>query len=102
MMAALEVTDPGAFNAAAFDAFLAEQPDLGTKWAPRFVRISRSLPVTETSKVLKRKLRSERWESDEPIWFRPGKGSGFRLLEAEDRAAIRAAFAARGREAQLI
>ena len=34
-----------------FAAFLAEQPDLGTKWAPRYVRIVDALPVTGTDKV---------------------------------------------------
>jgi fatty-acyl-CoA synthase len=102
VMAALEVKDPDAFDPAAFDAFLAQQPDLGTKWAPRYVRISPSLPMTQTSKVQKRKLRSERWECEEPVWFQPDKSEGFRRLEAEDRDAIRAAFGKRGRESQLI
>jgi len=102
VMAALEMRDPEAFDPAAFDAFLAAQADLGTKWAPRYVRVSRSLPVTQTSKVQKRQLRSERWECEEPVWFRPGKAQGLRRLEAEDREALRAAFAARGRESLLI
>jgi fatty-acyl-CoA synthase len=102
VMAALEMRDPEAFDPAAFDAFLAEQSDLGTKWAPRYVRITRSLPVTETSKVQKRQLRSERWECAEPVWFRPQRGDGLRRLQLEDREALRAAFAARGRGSQLV
>jgi len=102
VMAALEMRDPAAFDPAAFDAFLARQEDLGTKWAPSYVRVSRSLPVTQTSKVQKRQLRSERWECDEPVWFRPGKAEGLRRLRPEDRTALRAAFAARGRESLLI
>jgi fatty-acyl-CoA synthase len=102
VMAALEMQDPEAFDRAAFDAFLAQQADLGTKWAPRYVRVSRSLPVTQTSKLQKRQLRSERWECEDPVWFRPGKAEGLRRLEPEDREALRAAFAARGRESLLI
>ncbi len=102
VMAALEMRDPGAFDPAAFDAFLARQEDLGTKWAPRYVRVSRSLPVTQTSKLQKRQLRSERWECDEPVWFRPGRDDGLRHLEPEDQETLRAAFVARGRESQLI
>ena len=102
VMAALQMRDPEAFDPAAFDAFLAEQEDLGTKWAPRYVRVSRALPVTETSKVQKRKLRAERWECDEPVWFRPEAGAALRLLSARDREALRAAFVARGRESALI
>ena len=30
------------------DAFLDEQPDMGTKWSPRYVRIMDAIPVTET------------------------------------------------------
>lgn len=102
VMAALEMRDPEAFDPVAFDAFLAAQDDLGTKWAPRYVRVSRSLPVTQTSKVQKRRLRAERWECEEPVWFRPRTGEGLRRLEPEDREALRAAFVARGRESQLI
>ena len=42
------------FDAEAFAGFLAEQTDLGTKWPPRFVRVSDELPVTTTNKVSKR------------------------------------------------
>ena len=42
-----------------FEAFLAEQPDLGPKQWPSFVRISTELPRTETFKVLKRQLSAE-------------------------------------------
>lgn len=41
-----------------FGGFLAEQPDLGTKSAPRYVRIVDELPRTATNKVLKRTLRT--------------------------------------------
>ncbi|MGH9365931.1 MAG: AMP-binding protein [Thermoanaerobaculia bacterium] len=102
VMAALEMQDPESFDPAAFDAFLSAQEDLGTKWAPRYVRVSRSLPVTQTSKVQKRQLRSERWECDELVWFRPERADRLRRLEPEDREALRAAFAARGRESLLI
>ena len=47
-------------------AFLAEQPDLGTKWAPRFVRIVDAIPVTATGKVDRKPLRAERWTTDRP------------------------------------
>jgi fatty-acyl-CoA synthase len=102
VMAALQVENPDSFDPAAFDAFLAQQDDLGTKWAPRYLRLSRRLPVTQTSKVQKRQLRAERWECDEPVWFRPGKRDPLRRLTPDDVETIRAAFAARGRESQLI
>ena len=55
VMAALQLR-PGvdALDADELADFLAVQEDLGTKWAPRFVRMTPALPVTATNKVLKR------------------------------------------------
>ena len=39
VMAALELRAGARFDPPGFSAFVAAQPDLGTKWAPRFVRI---------------------------------------------------------------
>ncbi len=56
VMAAIEVADPDGFDAGAFVSYLAGQDDLGTKGIPRFLRISKDLPVTGSNKVLKREL----------------------------------------------
>ena len=101
VMVALEMGDPDAFDAAAFDAFLARQDDLGTKWVPRYVRVSRALPITQTSKVQKRQLRSERWECAEPVWYRPARGDRLCRMGQSDFDRLRAAFVARGRESVL-
>ena len=59
VMAAL-VLQPGVeFDPVAFRTFLTEQPDLGPKQWPSFVRITAALPRTETFKVLKRTLSAE-------------------------------------------
>jgi fatty-acyl-CoA synthase len=101
VMASLQL-EPGAeFDAAGFAAFLSQQSDLGTKWAPRYVRICDALPATQTNKVLKRALRKERWECPDPVWWKPEKEAPYRRLAAEDLAAIRERFAARGRSAAL-
>jgi fatty-acyl-CoA synthase len=102
VMAALQVHDPDAFDPRAFEQFLSEQSDLGTKWAPRYVRLTRALPITETAKIQKRALRSQRWECEEPVWFRPAPGAPYRRLTPADAAALREQFRARGREALLI
>ena len=94
-MAALILRPGACFDPAGFAAFLAEQRDLGTKMAPRYVRIAETLPSTETNKILKRVLRDERWECGDPVWLRDG--TGYRRLEDGDRKAILAAFDARGR-----
>ena len=70
--------------------FLEAQGDLGTKWAPRFVRLAAELPITATNKVLKRALRAERWNCADPVLWRPEKGSAFRLLGADEASDLEA------------
>ena len=95
VMAAV-VRRPGAgFDPEGFTEFLAGQDDLGTKWAPRYVRWADTLPQTETNKILKRTLRRERWESDDETWVLDG--DRYRRLEPGDAEAIRAEFDARDR-----
>ncbi len=71
--------------------FLAAQSDLGTKWAPRFVRLSASLPATATNKVLKRSLRAERWNCADLVLWQPEKGGPYELLQPRDAAELEAA-----------
>ena len=52
VMAAIELADDVAFDPVAFGEFLAAQPDLGSKWAPTFVRIVSEFPMTQTNKIL--------------------------------------------------
>jgi fatty-acyl-CoA synthase len=101
VMVALQVDDPESFDPMRFDAFLDAQADLGTKWSPRFVRACASLPMTETAKVLKRPLRAERWECDDPVWWRPTKGAPLERLDASGVEALRRAFEERGRGDEL-
>ena len=100
VMAAL-LFEPGCdFDAAGFPAFLAAQSDLGTKAAPRYVRVARELPATPSNKILKRELRDEAWECGDPVFWRQADGS-YRQLTSEDARRIRAAFEARGRAGLL-
>jgi acyl-CoA synthetase (AMP-forming)/AMP-acid ligase II len=101
VMAALELAPGAAFDPAAFAAFLAVQPDLGTKWAPRFVRVVGALPVTATGKVDRKPLRAERWETADPVWWRPSRAAAYRRLTADDVAALGRAFAEAGRAGML-
>ena len=55
------------FDADEFRAFLAEQPDLGPKQWPSFVRVSAELPRTETFKVIKRQLSAEGTDCDDQV-----------------------------------
>ncbi len=98
-MAALVLRPEASFDARGFERFLEQQADLGTKMAPRYVRVATELPTTATNKILKRVLREERWECPDPVWIR--EEGGYRPLEAPDVGRIRSAFEARGRRAEL-
>jgi fatty-acyl-CoA synthase len=94
VMAAVVPTAAG-FDPAGLAAFLDEQSDLGTKWAPRYVRVVDALPATSTNKVLKRQLRAEGWDVDDEVWWRPERSGEYRVLDDHDAAALRERFAAR-------
>lgn len=97
VMAALELRPGAAFDPERFASFLAAQDDLGTKWAPRFVRITDAMPLTGSNKLIKKPLQSARWECADPVWWRPDRTLSYRRLTAEDVAGLRKAFADHGR-----
>jgi fatty-acyl-CoA synthase len=103
-MAAIELDAGATFDPVAFGAFLAEQPDLGTKWAPRFVRAVTAIPLTATGKVDRKPLRAEGWGADDPIWWRPAGEAAdapYRPFTTDDAEALRQAFTDAGRAAVL-
>ncbi|MBV6424126.1 MAG: Long-chain-fatty-acid--CoA ligase FadD17 [Steroidobacteraceae bacterium] len=101
LMVALELAPGAPLEPGELRRFLESQDDLGSKWLPRFVRISAHLPTTATNKVLKRQLRREGWRCDDPVWWRRERQDPFRPLGAGDIAALEADFAARGRSQVL-
>ncbi len=96
VMAALELDGDAPFDVDAFARFLAAQTDLGTKWAPRYVRIT-TLPVGATNKIDKRPLRAQRWHTDDPVYWRPPGETAYRRLTTADIAALEARFVEFGR-----
>jgi fatty-acyl-CoA synthase len=96
VMATLQVAgSPEEFDLGGFDAFLDDQRDLGTKWAPRFLRITRDLPTTATRKVDKPTLRRRLWAGDDPVFERVS--GAYRPLTADRVAAMAAEFEEHGR-----
>jgi fatty-acyl-CoA synthase len=85
VMAALELEEGKGFDPAAFRTFLSEQPDLGTKWAPSYVRIVTNMPLTGTGKINKQPLRQEQWATPDPVWWAEQPGGRYRLLTGRDR-----------------
>jgi fatty-acyl-CoA synthase len=105
VMAAVELRDGASEDdfRADLGTFLAAQPDLGTKWAPRFVRMVAALPLTATGKITKSTIRRERWSCPDPVIWRPDRSSTeYRFLTAGDLSALEAAFEAHGRSAILL
>ncbi|WLQ42935.1 AMP-binding protein [Streptomyces laculatispora] len=96
VMAALALRDGVRFDPAAFAAFLRDQPDLGTKMAPRFVRIVRAMPVTATNKVHRAGLRLAGFWSGAAVWCRDPEGRYVPFGE-EQLAALTAEFEEHGR-----
>ncbi|MET3960842.1 fatty-acyl-CoA synthase [Marmoricola sp. OAE513] len=78
LMVTLVLRDGTSLEPAAFEAFLAEQPDLSPKGWPRYVRIAEEVPTTATNKVLKRALRTEGTNTTDPLWEREERGRAYR------------------------
>jgi fatty-acyl-CoA synthase len=100
VMAAVVLQPEQTFDPDEFAAFLLGQDDLGTKWVPRYLRVAGELPTTPSNKILKRQLRQERWECEDPVWLWTDERR-YRLMQPEDVTAIRERFRQRGREAAL-
>ncbi|MCF3135766.1 AMP-binding protein [Streptomyces olivochromogenes] len=77
-------TIAGSFDPSAFAEFLLAQPDLGTKMAPRFVRVVERMPVTATNKIHRAGLRKEGVRCADPVWWRPPGERAYRRLTPED------------------
>ncbi|MCX4700481.1 AMP-binding protein [Streptomyces sp. NBC_01373] len=74
----------GDFDPRSFAEFLLAQPDLGTKMAPRFVRVLERMPVTATNKIHRARLRKEGVRCADPVWWRPPGEQAYRRLTSAD------------------
>jgi len=111
VLAVLELRPDAVFDPESFASFLQAQPDLGTKWAPRFVRVTSQIPLTGTGKVDKRPLRAPPWATGDPVWWRPFLGrdahvagadaNEYRLFTSEDAEELEEAFTEHDRGALL-
>ncbi|MCX4693173.1 AMP-binding protein [Streptomyces sp. NBC_01408] len=104
VMAAVALREGAAFSPAAFEAFLAAQPDLGTKLAPRYVRVVPAMPVTATNKVHRVALRRAGFlpgppgeAAPDPVWWRPAPAAAYRPLDEAALSGLLAAYAAQDR-----
>jgi fatty-acyl-CoA synthase len=97
VMAVLEMAPGHPFNPEEFAEFLGAQADLGTKWAPRFVRVTPAIPVVGHGKVDKKPLRRDAWLSDDPIWWRRDRSLVYVPFTDSDRDGWREQFVAHNR-----
>ncbi|XRQ04716.1 AMP-binding protein [Actinomadura welshii] len=98
VMAAIELPSGTAFEDLDLAGFLAAQDDLGTKGAPRFVRVSHALPTTGSGKLRKKEMQLEGWRTGDPVYRWATRGAPeYALMTEADKAALHAEFAAAGR-----
>ncbi|MDX6395471.1 MAG: fatty-acyl-CoA synthase [Streptosporangiaceae bacterium] len=71
IMACIVARDGASLTPAELGGFLAAQRDIGPKQHPRFVRVASQMPRTATFKVLTRVLATDRWNTSDPVWWRP-------------------------------
>lgn len=90
VMATLQVDDPDLFNPTTFSEFLKAQKDLGTKWAPKYVRVVSDIPVTATRKIDKPSLRRDRWNTSDTVYYRPTSSIEYRIFDHKERDLIHA------------
>jgi fatty-acyl-CoA synthase len=92
VMAVLELAPHHTFDPVDFAEFLDAQTDLGTKWAPRFVRVTTAIPVLGNGKIDKKPLRRDAWLCEDPVWWRPARADGYTLMTPADREQLRVRF----------
>lgn len=72
VMAAIQLEPGAGFDPEEFGRFCRSQPDMGTKWTPRFVRVMETMPVTATRKIAKPSLRRQSWIEPGQVYVRGG------------------------------
>ncbi len=97
VLAAIQLVDGAEFDPATFGKWLAAQPDLGTKWLPKFVRVCRTLPTVAHDKTDRQRIKREAWATSDPVWWRPDREASYQRLTDDDRTALYAEFEANDR-----
>jgi fatty-acyl-CoA synthase len=68
---------------------------------PMFIRVATALPLTHTSKVIKRVLQQEKWNCADAVWWRPTRLADWREMTSEDVVGWEHRFAEQGRQQVL-
>jgi fatty-acyl-CoA synthase len=102
VMVALQLVKDVEFDPAEFILFLENQSDFGTKWMPRYIRVDKKLPVTQTNKIIKLGLTKQRWKANVPMWGQLERNGEYVSIGEEERRLIDEAFEKRGRGQVLL
>ncbi|MCU1464878.1 MAG: Acyl-CoA synthetase (AMP-forming)/AMP-acid ligase [Actinomycetia bacterium] len=101
-MAGLVLTDPAAFDPAAFARWIDTQDAIGPKWRPRYLRILHDPPTTGTNKIVKRTLVQQKFRHDlvgaDELYHRPRGEAEYRPFTADDERALYESFVRYQRE----
>jgi fatty-acyl-CoA synthase len=98
VMAAIEVDPATSFADLDLAAYLTGQDELGTKGAPRFVRVSSELPTTGSGKLRKKEMQVDGWRTDDEVHRWAGRGApDYQLMTQQDKDALREQFETNGR-----
>lgn len=103
VMAAIVLPEERPFDPVGLARFL-DAADLPPRWRPTFVRVARELTSTATNKILKRRLRQEKFLVDrlaDPVYWRPRGAEAFRPFTPADLAVLRERFARAGHADRL-
>lgn len=101
VMCALQMKPGATFDERAFAEFLDVQPDMGTKWRPRFVRLVDEVPTTANNKPAKTGLRREAWFTSDPVFWSPSAGGAYQPMDRADRDELEKEFSDNQRAALL-
>jgi fatty-acyl-CoA synthase len=105
VMAALVMREGRAFDPKKFYDFLRAQGDMSEKWLPDFIRVTDSLPQTDTVKILRRALKKDYFNYGriaDPMYWRERGDTTFKPFTEADYQKVLAAFVQAGRSDLLI
>ena len=97
LMVAIELQASGIFDPYSFAAALKNR-GLGKKSIPKYIRLIENMPTTATAKIQRNLLRKEGWQTEDTVWWIPGRENRYREIQENDKKEIRKAMVERGRD----
>ncbi len=105
VMAAVVLHEGVRFEPQGFYEFLVGQPDMSRKWIPDYLRLARSLPQTDTLKVLRRHLKEDAFDPrrvTDPMYWRERGDAAYKIFGKSDFERVKRSFSRAGRTFQVV